>query len=118
LSLDEYLKGRRLAIESSIAAEKLAGNEWKEVCEKAALAEITALECEQSRLKEVASPDPVGQLIHDIGAALFATVSNYLRENPDVSKYDFAYFIGKLHGDLLVRRLPKATRVKMNAPDP
>lgn len=42
--LRAYVKGRRLTIEGNIASEKLAGNEWKEACERAALAEITALE--------------------------------------------------------------------------
>lgn len=40
----KYLVGRRLTIESSIAAERLAGDEFKEACERCALAEITALE--------------------------------------------------------------------------
>ena len=44
--LATYLTARRKTIEASIAAEVLAGNQWKEACERAALAEITALECE------------------------------------------------------------------------
>ena len=47
--LSEYLAARRKTIEASIAAEVLAGNEWKEKCERAALAELTALECELNR---------------------------------------------------------------------
>lgn len=46
-ALSTYLAARRRTIESSIAAEKLAGNEFKLACERAALAEITALECQQ-----------------------------------------------------------------------
>lgn len=42
--LRTYLVGRRNTIEASIASEMLAGNEWKEKCERTALAEITALE--------------------------------------------------------------------------
>lgn len=42
--LREYLNARRKTIEASIASEMLAGNEWKEKCERTALAEITALE--------------------------------------------------------------------------
>ena len=48
----EYLRGRRLTIEASIAAEHLHGNQTKEWCERAALAEITALEIELARPKE------------------------------------------------------------------
>ena len=44
--LATYLTARRKTIEASIAAEVLAGNQWKEACERTALAEITALECE------------------------------------------------------------------------
>lgn len=47
--LRDYLRGRRLAIESSLATERLAGNTWKEQCESMALAEITALEIELAR---------------------------------------------------------------------
>jgi len=43
--LSEYLAARRRTIEGSIATEQLAGNTFKEACERAALAEITALEC-------------------------------------------------------------------------
>jgi hypothetical protein len=45
MNLTEYLIARRLTIEGTIATEQLAGNEYKESCERAALAEITALEC-------------------------------------------------------------------------
>lgn len=44
-ALADYLRSRRRAVESSVAAEALAGNEFKLACEKTALAEITALEC-------------------------------------------------------------------------
>lgn len=44
IELMEYLEARRKTIEASIAAEKLAGNINKEVRERCALAEITALE--------------------------------------------------------------------------
>jgi len=44
MTLSEYLQARRNTIEASIAAEELAGNDWKLACEKTALAEITALE--------------------------------------------------------------------------
>ena len=49
LTIHQYLTGRRKAIEGSIAAEVLAGNTFKESCERTALAEITALECEIGR---------------------------------------------------------------------
>ncbi len=39
-----HLEGRRKAIEGSIGSERLAGNKWKEECERCALAEITAME--------------------------------------------------------------------------
>ena len=44
MSISKYLEGRRKTISSSIAAEALAGNEFKLACEKTALAEITAME--------------------------------------------------------------------------
>jgi len=49
LTIHQYLTGRRKAIEGSIAAEVLAGKTFKESCERTALAEITALECEIGR---------------------------------------------------------------------
>ena len=42
--LARHLAGRRKAVESSVASERLAGNKWKEECERCALAEITAME--------------------------------------------------------------------------
>lgn len=51
-ALRGYLVARRQTIEASIAAERLAGNEHKEACERAALAELEALE---RRLPELAS---------------------------------------------------------------
>lgn len=51
-ALLDYLIARRKTIEASIAAERLAGNEHKEACERTALAEIIALE---QRLPELMS---------------------------------------------------------------
>ena len=45
MTFQQYLAARRKTIEASIAAERLAGNEWKLQCLRTALAEITALEC-------------------------------------------------------------------------
>jgi hypothetical protein len=45
MTLNDYLQGRRKAIESNIASERIAGNDFRLSCEKTALAEITALEC-------------------------------------------------------------------------
>ncbi len=44
-----YLAMRRRTIKSRIASEKLAGNTYKEGCEKSALAEIEAMECALAR---------------------------------------------------------------------
>jgi len=44
MRLSEYLAVRRLLIEGDIASEVLAGNTFKESCERAALAEITGLQ--------------------------------------------------------------------------
>ena len=49
VSVGDYLRARRATIEASIAAEELAGNSFKEQCERTALAEITALEIELTR---------------------------------------------------------------------
>ena len=43
-NIADYLEARRYTIEASIAAEMLAGNEWKLACERTALAEIAGLE--------------------------------------------------------------------------
>lgn len=51
-ALIEYIVSRRKTIEASIAAERLAGNEHKEACERTALAELEALE---RRLPELVS---------------------------------------------------------------
>ena len=60
--LATYLTARRKTIEASIAAEVLAGNQWKEACERAALAEITALECEAGTgFRTVANAEHEGQ---------------------------------------------------------
>ncbi len=45
-ALAVYLAARRAELEGLIAAEALAGNEYKESMERSALAEITILECE------------------------------------------------------------------------
>lgn len=45
MTLNDYLQGRRKTIESNIASERIAGNDFRLSCEKTALAEITALEC-------------------------------------------------------------------------
>ena len=45
MNITDYLKSRHKTIDASIAAEVLAGNQFKEACERAAKAEITALEC-------------------------------------------------------------------------
>jgi len=45
MTLIEYLRRRRQTVEGTIATERLAGNQFKESCEKTALAEITAMEC-------------------------------------------------------------------------
>ena len=52
-----YLEARRLTIEGSIAAEVLAGNEWKEKCERTALAEIRAMQYALPDLENT-RPDP------------------------------------------------------------
>lgn len=56
--LSEYLLGRRKTIEASIANEHLAGNVFKEGCERTALAEITALECESQKWNTRAETKP------------------------------------------------------------
>lgn len=59
----QYLRTRRRTIEASIAAEKLAGNKWKEECERTALAEITALEIWMS--KSQSQPNALDQARHE-----------------------------------------------------
>lgn len=44
LRLQGYLSGRRATIEAAIQSEILAGNQYQEAQERAALAEITALQ--------------------------------------------------------------------------
>jgi len=49
--LRQYLAGRVLTIEASIAAEVLAGNAAKEACERTALVEVEAFLCEIDRVR-------------------------------------------------------------------
>lgn len=42
--IQTYINGKRAVIANNLAAEKLAGNEAKQKCERAALAELDALE--------------------------------------------------------------------------
>jgi hypothetical protein len=53
MNINNYLAARRLTIESSLAAEILAGNTVKQQCEQTALAEISAME--QTFFKSAAS---------------------------------------------------------------
>ena len=79
MNITDYLKSRHKTIDASIAAEVLAGNQFKEACERAAKAEITALECAIGS-GEVPSPGTT------FSVEWFCNLMNDLSRNSTISR--------------------------------